>query len=179
MKRAQVNGVELEYDVQGSGEPVLLVHGAPFADENAQLATESALTRGHRVITYHRRGYAGSTRTGQETPGAAIETHAADAKALLDELGVDRAHVVGHSLGGTISLQLALDHPQTVHSLALLEPALDEVRRIHDAGDARGALEAFMETGAGAAFRDVLDWLATTGEFDRAVRDADSFLRVE
>jgi pimeloyl-ACP methyl ester carboxylesterase len=59
------------------------------------------------------------------TPGAvSVERQAADCRALLRHLGVERAHVVGHSYGGVISLQLTLDTPNVVHSLALLEPAL-------------------------------------------------------
>ena len=60
MKRVHVNGVELEYDVHGSGEPVLLVHGGLLADENTPLALEPALTDQYMVINYHRRGFAGS-----------------------------------------------------------------------------------------------------------------------
>lgn len=63
----------------------------------------------------------GSSRT----PGpVSTAQQAADCRALLRYLGVARAHVVGHSLGGCIALQLALDTPEVVHSLALLEPAL-------------------------------------------------------
>ena len=122
MERVHVNGVELEYDVHGSGEPVLLVHGGLLADENTPLALEPALTERYMVINYHRRGFAGSSRPAQGQPPATIETHVADAKSLLDELGVEKTHVVGHSLGGTISIQLALDHPDSVHTLALMEP---------------------------------------------------------
>jgi pimeloyl-ACP methyl ester carboxylesterase len=201
MERASVNGVELEYEVQGSGEPVLLVHGGLLTDENTPLLREPALTDKYMVVNYHRRGFAGSTHPDGK---ATIETQVADAAALLEQLGVDRAHVMGHSLGGTISIQLALDHPELVNDLALMEPAImaafaklqftpEEARRsqeqfeqgmarvheIYASGDARGALMAFLETRAGEAFREVLDWLTTTGEFDQAVRDADTFLSVE
>jgi pimeloyl-ACP methyl ester carboxylesterase len=112
--------------------------------------------------------------------------------------------VVGHSLGGTIALQLAIDAPDVVHTLALMEPAImaaiaknqaapeeaeasqrqfregmAKVQEIYASGDRRGALLAFLETRAGQAFRGVLEWLTTTGEFDQAVRDADTFLQVE
>lgn len=201
MERIAVNGVELEYEVAGSGEPVLLLHGGLLAEENAPLVRERALIDRHMVINYHRRGFAGSTRPHEK---ATLETHSADAKALLDELGVEKTHVVGHSLGGAIGIQLALDRPDAVHTLALMEPALmsaiakldaspeealesqqqfregmAEVNEIYATGDARGALLAFLETRAGQAFREVLDWLTTTGEFDQAVRDADTFLNVE
>ena len=201
MERLQVNGVELEYEARGSGDPILLVHGGLLADENTPLVHEPALTDHYRVINYHRRGFAGSSRPSGR---ATIPEQAADARALLGELGVARAHVVGHSLGGAIAIQLALDAPDAVHTLALMEPALmgaiaksqagpeeaaesqrqfveamDRVYEIFDSGDRRGALLAFLETRAGDAFRGVLDWLTTTGEFDQAVRDADTFLKVE
>ena len=204
MDRMHVNGVDLEYDVHGSGEPVLLVHGGLLADENTPLSSEPALTDRYMVINYHRRGFAGSSRPESKDERITIETHVADAKALLNELGVEKTHVVGHSLGGTISIQLALDHSETVQTLALMEPAImaaiaksqaspeeakenqqkfmegmAHVQEIYETGDKRAALTAFLETRAGQAFREVLDWLTTTGEFDQAVKDADTFLGVE
>lgn len=201
MERARVNGIELEYEVRGSGEPLLLLHGGLLADENTPLLNEPALTDKYRVINYHRRGFADSDHPSGQ---AKIEDQVADATALLAKLGVERTHVVGHSLGGVIGIQLALDHPDAVHTLILLEPALmgaiaksmappeaaaksqeefregmTRVNAIFETGDRRGALMAFLETRAGGAFREVLDWLTTTGEFEQAVRDAGTFLGVE
>ena len=202
MERVQVNGVDLEYEVRGTGEPVLLLHGGLLADENTPLLSEPALTDSFQVINYHRRGFAGSSHPEGK---AQISDQVADARALLSELGGERAHVVGHSLGGTIAIQLALDAPEAVHTLTLMEPAImaaiaraeagdspearasqqafmegmQRVQAIYESGDKRGALLAFLETRAGQAFRGVLDWLTTTGEFEQAVRDADTFLGVE
>ena len=53
------------------------------------------------------------------------------------------------------------------------------VQAIFATGDRRGALLAFLETRAGEAFREVLDWLRRTGEFEQAIRDADTFLEVD
>jgi pimeloyl-ACP methyl ester carboxylesterase len=202
MDRATVNGLELEYEVRGDGEHVVLLHGGLLADENTPLLGEPALTSRFRVVNYHRRGFAGSEHPEGK---AQIEDQVADCKALLDHLGMRRVHVLGHSLGGTIGIQLALAHPDTVADLALMEPAImgaiakveaqnnpqaarsqaefrkgmEEVYRIYATGDRRAALNAFLETRAGDAFRGVLDWLTTTGEFDQAVTDADTFLEVE
>jgi pimeloyl-ACP methyl ester carboxylesterase len=201
MERTTVNGVELEYEVVGDGEPVILFHGGLLADENTTLVREPALTDKYKVINYHRRGFAGSEHPDGK---AQISDQVADARALLQEFGIERVHVVGHSLGGVIGIQLALDEPEMVHSLALLEPALmgaiaksqagpeaaeksqqdfregmKKVNEIFETGDRRGALMAFLETRAGGAFREVLDWLTKTGEFDQAVRDAGTFLQVE
>ncbi|HEX2339337.1 MAG TPA: alpha/beta fold hydrolase [Vicinamibacterales bacterium] len=72
-------------------------------------------------MRYHRRGYAGSSPV---RPPFSLSQQAADCRALLGHLRVERTHVVGHSSGGSIALQLALDAPEVVHSLVLLEPAL-------------------------------------------------------
>ena len=102
----------------------MCIHGALIADAFAPLLAEPVLTTRYRLIHYHRRGYAGSTNP---TGPVSIAQEAADCRALLRHLGVERAHVAGHSLGGAIALQLALDAPEAVHSLVLLEPGLFDV----------------------------------------------------
>ena len=107
MERAEVNGVTLEYEVRGDGEPVVLIHGGLLTDENTPLAKEPALTDRFKVINYHRRGFAGSSRPeGQATIGDQV----ADLQALLAFLDVERAHVVGHSLGGVIGVGGVVGH---------------------------------------------------------------------
>ena len=120
MQRTMINGTSLAYTVQGSGEPVVLLHCGFVADSCVPLMSEPAL-RGYQLINYHRRGY------GESAPGSGIVTYeqqAADCLALMDHLGVDRVHLVGHSLGGCVALQVALAATARVASLALLEPSL-------------------------------------------------------
>jgi pimeloyl-ACP methyl ester carboxylesterase len=202
MERAKVNGIELEYEIYGSGEPVVLLHGGLLPDENRPMAKEPGLTDHFKVINYHRRGFAGSSKPEGR---AQIGDQVADCRALLAHFGVEKVHVVGHSLGGVIGMQLALDAPEMVQTLVLMEPAImgavakaeaagrpeavesqkqfragmERVQQIYASGDARGALTAFLETRAGDAFREVLDFLTETGEFEQAVRDAGTFLNVE
>ena len=113
--------ITLEYEVRGTGEPVVLIHGALIADAFAPLLAQPGLTERYRFIHYHRRGYMGSTHAPNPV---SIAEQVADCRALLGHLGVERAHVVGHSYGGAIALQLTLDAPALVHSLAVLEPTL-------------------------------------------------------
>src|SRR5712691_11827472 len=117
-QRVSIDGPVLECWVVGVGEPVVLVHGSIIADGFAPLLSEPAFIASYRLVSYHRRGFAGSTHPDRPL---SIAEQAPDCRALLGTLGIDRAHVVGHSYGGAIALQLALDAPAIVHSLALLE----------------------------------------------------------
>jgi pimeloyl-ACP methyl ester carboxylesterase len=95
MKRTAVQKGEIEYEIGGEGEPVLLIHGSFIADSFLPLMSEPSLAK-YRLTRYRRRGFAGSSA--HEGPFS-IERQAADAAALLQQLGVQRAHIVGHSYG--------------------------------------------------------------------------------
>ena len=186
MQRARVNGAELEFEITGDGEPVLLIHGAFIAEAYAPLCAEPALNSRYRLLRYHRRGYAGSSPV--KAPFS-LGQQAADCRALLRHLGIERAHVVGHSSGGAIALQLALDAPQVVRSLILLEPGLLDVPsgallaekfgpvlEQYGAGDKEGAADSFLRLAIGPDYRGWLDRLIP-GAFQQAVADADTLLR--
>jgi pimeloyl-ACP methyl ester carboxylesterase len=121
VERALVDGVTLEYEEAGAGDPVVGIHGALVADVFRPLLEEQALVARHRLIAYRRRGYGGSSKPDRPL---SIHEQAADCLRLLRHLGLERVHLVGHSLGGCIALQVALDAPEAVRSLVLLEPAL-------------------------------------------------------
>src|SRR5215218_9684751 len=104
LNRASVDGAELEYEVTGTREPVVFIHGAFIADTFRPLLAEPSLAGRYRLILYHRRGYADSSRA---SGPVSVAQQAADCRALLRHLGVQRAHVVGHSYGGIVALQLA------------------------------------------------------------------------
>ena len=121
MEKASLDGADLEYEVSGTREPAVFIHGAFIADAFRPLLAEPSLAGHYWLILYHRRGYADSSRA---SGPVSVARQAADCRALLRHLGMERAHVVGHSYGGDVALQLALDTPSVVHSLALLEPGL-------------------------------------------------------
>ena len=187
MERANVRGTTLEYETFGSGEPVLLIHGVLVADAYRPLVGEDSLTP-YKLILYHRRGAAGSDRV---TPPFAISEQAADARALLDELGIERAHVVGHSYGAAIALQLGADSPEVLHTLTLLEtpsvlvPAAQQVVQAAEpigqryaSGDKEGATDDFLVAMGGAGYREPLDRLLP-GAFEQAVSDSDALFTAE
>src|SRR5688572_9980037 len=110
MANADLEDVSLAYEAVGSGESVVCIHGAFVADTFRPLVAQPNLSGRYRLLTYHRRGYAASSLGGPAT----ISQEARDCRALLDHLGVEQAHVVGHSYGGCVALQLALDAPDLV-----------------------------------------------------------------
>ncbi len=188
MERANIDGITLEYEVQGSGDPVVFIHGALIANTFAPLIAEPVLRERFRLIRYHRRGHAGSSHP---DGSASISRQVADCLALIRSLGAQRAHVVGHSGGGIIALQLALDAPEAVRSLSLLEPALlavdsgpkfedqwGPILQMYGAGDKAAAVDGFLQAIGGREYRAELDRVLP-GAFEQAVADADTSFRVE
>ena len=119
MSYATANGVRLYYEERGSGTPILGLHGAGssalFWEEAAEKLSELG-----RVIIYDRRG---CTRSERPEPYeiTSVREHADDARALLRELHAEPAILIGRSYGGTVALELALRHPESVLALLLLE----------------------------------------------------------
>jgi len=187
LERARTDGAELEYEVSGRGEPAVFIHGAFIADTFRPLLAEPSLAGRYRLILYHRRDYAGSSRASDPI---SIARQAADCRALLRHLGVERAHVVGHSYGGLVALQLALDTPGVVHSLALLEPGLmvGAGAQGYREALARG-VERYREAGAAVVVDEFLQarwpgYRATLervlpGAFAQAVADAETWFERE
>src|SRR5665811_1339982 len=83
MDRLRIDGAEIEYEIAGTGEPVVFIHGAFIADTFRPLMNESGLVNRHRLILYHRRGYANSNPA--PAPGS-VNDEAADCRALLHHL---------------------------------------------------------------------------------------------
>jgi len=185
VQTARVNGVELEYEVRGSGEPVLLIHGSHIARSFLPLVARQELTERYSFIRYHRRGFLGSTPV---RGPVSIVDQAADARALLEHLDITPAHVVGHSYGGPIALQLAADAPQLVHSLVLLEAALLSVPRaqgvvdlVRAAGERyrMGDWEVAQDLFLGSPEERAVVARNVPGALDQALRDTDTYFGVE
>ncbi len=190
MRNARVNDVDLEFEVAGSGEPVLFISSV-LADGFTPLLAQPALVDGYQLISYHRRGWVGSTPA---RPPVSVATHAADAAALLQFLGVPRAHVAGHSTGAVIAAQLALAAPAVVQTLVLLEPfvlsvpsgeaALQQAGPAFEAyagGDHEAAWAVFLSAASGlerTACRALLED-RIPGVVAQAVKDADTLFGVE
>jgi len=118
--KAKVNGVELNYRVDGEGFPIVLIHGLGWNLHVWDSEAES-LSRENRVIRMDLRGFGASDKPLQ--PEMSIELWAEDVNALLKTLGITGAFIVGHSMAASIAVKLALDHPETTAGLALLAGA--------------------------------------------------------
>ena len=190
-KRAAVADLELEYELRGSGDPVVLIHWGVGVAWAEPLLAEPVLVDRYSVLSYRRAGYGGSSRP--EGP-VTIADHADHCRLLMRSLGIERAHVVGHSSSAMVALQLALDSPDAVRTLALLEsarpapptetqatfvrevvePALGRYRD----GDKPGAVDTWFTGVFGSDYRGSLDE-ALPGAFDDAVAAADTFFGQE
>jgi pimeloyl-ACP methyl ester carboxylesterase len=190
MESVTLNGATLEYEATGSGEPVLLISPV-LADGFVPLLSERALADRHLLIRYHKRGWAGSTHT---PPPVSIADHGADAAALLDHLGIARAHIAGHSSGAAVAAQLALDRPEMVQTLILMELSLLSVpsgeRFLEQAGPAFEAYASGDHARALAMFMTLVSGLAwpacsalleerIPGSVTQSLEDADTFFGVE
>jgi pimeloyl-ACP methyl ester carboxylesterase len=186
-----VGDTEIEYSVRGEGEAILLVHAGAFADWFVPLAASPTLD-GFRIIRIRRAGYGPKAPTSH----LSIRDHANHLLALADLLGIQKAHVVGHSSGALIALQAAADRPQLIHSLTLIEPApcgpfqapaFSEIaeRFIGPAmgtlaiGNMQGAFDSFMTGVCGDQHREVIEHSLGRAGYEQAVRESEFFLRDE
>jgi pimeloyl-ACP methyl ester carboxylesterase len=170
----------------------VLIHGGIVGDAFAPVFREPALAERYHLVRYRRRGYGGSTRP---TTPVTTRDQAADCLGLMRYLGIERAHVAGYSFGGMIALQLALDAPRAVHTLALFEPFLSEgitdpaaleylgqtgqaAYERYGAGDPAGAIDTFARGAFGTGYAPALE-AALPGAGAQAVTDADALFQVE
>ena len=114
-----VNDIQLYYEITGQGQPLLFIHGLGSSTRDWE-AQVSPFAANYQVITFDLRGHGRSDKP----PGPyTLPLFTADTAGLLKALGLDAAHVVGISLGGGIAFQLALDYPELVKTLTIVNSA--------------------------------------------------------
>jgi 3-oxoadipate enol-lactonase len=117
LEKAKVNGTEIAYEVHGQGEPLLLIHGAGVPHGEFQPQYEAVGAK-FRLILPDVRGHGESDVS--KAPYS-MKQFADDMIALMDTLKIERTLILGHSMGGTIAQQMAVDHPNRVKALVLAE----------------------------------------------------------
>jgi pimeloyl-ACP methyl ester carboxylesterase len=119
---APVNGLELYYEVHGSGPALLLLHGGMTTIGDFALLLPT-LAQSHQVIAYERQGHG---HTADIDRPMTLSNDADDLAALLRHLKIDKADIFGYSTGGTVALGFALRYPQMVRKLVLLSAIYNE-----------------------------------------------------
>ena len=120
MPKETINGYNMHYEVHGEGQPLFMIHGGLGGGEGSAAMVEhfaATFSNRFRMIFYDRRA-AGRSETPQD--GYSMANQVIDLRALLQKLGVERAHILGSSGGGPIALGMALDHPELVDTLLLI-----------------------------------------------------------
>lgn len=111
---ADVNGVHMYYELHGQGTPLVLLHGGMLTIDLNFAGLIPTLSRTHLVIGVELQGHG---RTADIDRAITPATLAEDVVGLLDHLGIDRAHILGHSMGAAVTLELAVHHPTRVRSI--------------------------------------------------------------
>lgn len=116
---AAVNGTRLYYEVAGSGDALVFIHGFG-ADNRTWDDAFGAFAAQYQVVRYDMRGFGRSA-----VPTGDHYAHTGDLKALLDSLGIARAYIIGQSMGGSVAIDFALAYPQAAYSLVLVDSGLE------------------------------------------------------
>ena len=124
MPHSTVNGIKIYYEEQGKGEPLILINGLAFPMD-LWFAQIRELSKDFRVIALDNRGIGRSDQPDEEY---SIAMMASDAVGLLQSLGIAKAHVVGLSMGGFISQEIALSYPEVVNRLILVATGMGGTR---------------------------------------------------
>ena len=181
MQQIEFDDVSVDFDVVGSGDHVALLHAPPFVSWYEPLV---AALPGYSVLRYRR-------TLPPERSDFGLGDDADVCARLLHHVGFDHPHVVGHSYGGCLALELARRHTVALRSIALLEPAtsglldpeeaiaaLAPLMELHRSRGTAVAAEEFLRFVLGDDARSLLDRFVPAA-FDDAVTHGDQFFRVE
>jgi 3-oxoadipate enol-lactonase len=160
--KAHVNGIDLFYEAEGEGEPLLLIPGFG-CDHTAWSFAAPPLAASHRVIRPDNRGTGHSDAPDSPT---SIRQMADDMAALLDHLALGPVHVAGHSMGGQVAQELALACPGRVLSLTLLSTWARPDQRLRALTELWGDLPRALDPRS--YIRVILPWVFTEAFFETA-----------
>ncbi len=185
MDHLSFDDIDLTYQVRGSGERVALIHASPFVSWYEPLVEQLS---GFSNLRYRRR-----LRRPDDEPYRPLSV-AEDSRIcmrLMEHIGWTTAHLVGHSYGALVALQAAIDAPERVASVSLLEPAargissseqvkaaLTPVITAYKSGDTAAAVDLFLSHVGGDRYREDLDRVVPDA-FSEAIAEADLFFQAE
>ena len=120
---ADVNGLHLYYETYGSGAPLVLLHGGMLTIDLNFASLIPTLAQTHTVIGVEMQGHGRTANIDREITYPNL---ASDIVALLDHLGIERAAVLGHSMGGGVALELAVSHPDRVSAIVPISASVSK-----------------------------------------------------
>jgi pimeloyl-ACP methyl ester carboxylesterase len=136
---APVNGLKMYYEVHGSGEPVVLLHGAFMTITNNWTGWIGELSKTRKVIAVEMQGHG---RTGDIERDISGQNLADDVAALLDYLKIPKADLIGYSMGGGVAMQCAIRHPDKVRKVVVISSTFRRDGMIKEAADSIPTLTA-------------------------------------
>src|SRR6476660_2248738 len=136
---APVNGLKMYYEIQGSGEPVVLLHGAFMAITDDWRVWIAELSKTRKVIAVEMQGHG---RTADIKRDMSSENLADDVAALLDHLKIPSADLIGFSMGGGVAMECAIRHPEKVRKVVSISAVLRHDGWVKEAVDALPKLTA-------------------------------------
>ncbi len=136
---APVNGLKMYYEVHGSGEPVVLLHGAFMTITNNWTGWIDELSKTRKVIAVEMQGHG---RTADIDREFSYEHLADDVAALLEQLKIPRADLIGYSMGGGVAMQCAIRHPDKVRKVVVISSMFRRDGMVKEAIDAISKLTA-------------------------------------
>jgi pimeloyl-ACP methyl ester carboxylesterase len=136
---APVNGLKMYYEVHGSGEPVVLLHGAFMTITNNWVGWIDELAKTRLVIAVEMQGHGRTADIDRDISSANL---ADDVAALLDHLKIPRADLIGYSMGGGVAMQCAIRHPEKVRKVVVISARFRHDGAVKEALDALPQLTA-------------------------------------
>jgi pimeloyl-ACP methyl ester carboxylesterase len=136
---APVNGLKMYYEVHGSGEPVVLLHGAFMTITNNWTDWIAELSKTRQVIAIEMQGHG---RTADIDRDITSENLADDVAALLEHLKIPRADLIGYSMGGGVAMQCAIRHPDKVRKVVVISSRFRRDGAVEEGLDALANLTA-------------------------------------
>jgi pimeloyl-ACP methyl ester carboxylesterase len=146
------SGLVLDGEIAGDGPPIVLAHGLSATRRNVVQGSRALIRRGYRLVAYDARGH-GSSSPG---PGYEYADLVEDLEAVLEHLELERAALVGSSMGAATTMAFALEHPERVPALVQITPAYTGYARTGDVdGDSWERMASELEGGGVDAFVEV------------------------
>jgi pimeloyl-ACP methyl ester carboxylesterase len=163
---APINGLKMYYEIHGSGEPVVLLHGAFMTITNNWTGWIDELSKTRKVIAIEMQGHGRTADIDRDISSANL---ADDVAALLDHLKIPRADLIGYSMGGGVAMQCAVRHPDKVRKVVVISSTFRRDGAVKEARDAIPKLtaEAFKGSPIEAEYKKLSP---TPDEFPKFVK---------